>query len=169
MELYRKRERDRESERGRKLAPVDISSFLIILFHVAEQDSLDMGVMVIMGICNSFLQSSCCYYITWIKRCFFFPTISFWVADRSDFDLVQFVLYLPIWGSFLCTSGYIKSLPVFACIPRDVFALACVCLAWHPWVGWEFQGLTGWGGGLWHSDLISLEALCAPETWAAAS
>lgn len=50
------------------------------------------------------------------------------MADRSDFDLVQFVDYLPVQSSFLCTCVDKKSLPVFACIPMDVFALAYVCV-----------------------------------------
>lgn len=124
MELYRKqkRDRERESERGRKLAPVDISSFLIILFHVAKQDSLDMGVMVIMGIYNSFLQSSRCCYITWMIREVFF---SCWTADRSDFDLVQFVDYLPVQSSFLCTC--VDEKPARVCM----YTHGCVCFGVH--------------------------------------
>lgn len=41
---------------GRQLPLVYISSCLIIPPHVSERDSLDMGVMVIMVIYDSFLQ-----------------------------------------------------------------------------------------------------------------
>lgn len=107
MELYRKRERDGEKERGRKLTPTDISSFLIILFHMAEQHSLDMGVMVIKGIYNSFLWSGCCYYITWI-----FPPS---VAERvTDLTLIwsNWCIICP-FGAVFCAHGVVKSLPVF--------------------------------------------------------
>lgn len=146
----REREIARERERGRKLAPVAISSFLIILFHVAEHYSLDMGVMVIMGIYNLFLQSSCCYYIRWLTRGFPPPPPSLVAEWLMDLTLIwsNLCIICP-FGAVFCAHRVIKSQPMFVCIPMDVFALACVCLAWHAWVGGgEFQGLTGWGGGL---------------------
>ena len=100
------------------------------------------------------------------ERVFFAPSsVAEWLTYLT-LIWSNFCIMCP-FGAFFCAQGVLKSLPVFARIPMDVCfgvcVCVCVCLAWHPWVGWELQGLTGWGGGLWHSVLISQEALQKPE------
>lgn len=113
--LQEEREGERERE-GRKLPLVYISSCLLIPPHVSERDSLDMGVMVIMVIYDSFLQLLPSYHI----GCMFF--------SRKGAEWIIIILYNKkgltlIWSN--CT--------LFAHLEQFLCALASLVLELARW------------------------------------
>lgn len=177
----------REWKRG-KLPLVYISSRLIIPPHVSERDSLDMGVMVIMVIYDSFLQllplyhmGCVCFFLResrwvalhnslkWEKASLWFgPTVRLFAHSKQVF-VCALALACTIKAAFSRLIVHSSVCPILTCVCVDALCvcllIVCVCLplqggAWGP------RGVdgrrVGWVG-VWTSSPRKLSVLQKPE------